>query len=99
MSLWRIVPVTDVDDARWLDHRRWEEVIVRADTAGLALSLASRELAEDDGQVGNESVDLRSGIEDEKLYHAARIDPQDAGLDAAASDGPPAILRAVPAAG
>lgn len=94
MPLWRFVPVTDADDSRWLDHQRWEEVVVRAETIGLALSVANRTLARDDGQVGNESVDLRSGIDDEKLYRAARIRAEDAGLDAADEAGPAAVLIA-----
>ena len=37
MSLWKIEPVAQPDDPRWLSHRMWNEVIVRADSAGLSL--------------------------------------------------------------
>lgn len=94
MPLWRLVPVTDADDPWWLDHQRWDEVIVRADTLGLALSTANRALAVGDGQVGNESVDLRSGVDDQRLYRADRVRAGDIGMDPATEAGPPVVLRA-----
>lgn len=81
MKLWKIEPVADTDDPRWLDHHMWQEVVVRAETSGEALNLA-RVMDEmkmsDVATVGNESQALTSGLGDEKLY---RIKPLNAAED------------------
>jgi hypothetical protein len=80
MALWRIVPVTDKDDARWLDHPIWAEVVVRAPTAAhariMAADMERKELA-GEAPAGNESHSFSSGFEDEKLYLVRRIDPEE----------------------
>lgn len=92
MSLWKIEPVAQPDDPRWLSHRMWNEVIVRADSAGEALRLAvamdKREQADVD-TVGNESQALTSGLSDEKLYAVKPLDPRasDRAFDTDGADG------------
>lgn len=80
MPLWRITPIADPDDSRWLDHQRWEEVVVAAQSAGRALHLAAEmeSRAAPEG-VGNESVPFKSGFEDEKLYRIDRLSESEAG--------------------
>ncbi len=82
MHLWKIEPVAEADDPRWLDHRMWREVVVRAETAGEALNLA-RVMDEmkmrDVATVGNESQALTSGIGDDKLYGIKRLNAAEDG--------------------
>lgn len=68
MPLWRIRPVAEPDDPRWLDHPIWSEVVVRADSAAQARrAAAASESTEAEG-------DGRSGFDDEKLYWVRRVD-------------------------
>ncbi|MEQ8318916.1 MAG: hypothetical protein RH946_01535 [Rhodospirillales bacterium] len=94
MSLWKIIPVATADDPRWLDHRVWREIVVRADTAGDALHLAvtmdKRALTGVD-TVGNESQALTSGLSDEKLYRVAPLDADSCSFD---HNGPDGVLSA-----
>lgn len=90
MPLWKIVPNATADDPRWLDFPRWQEVIVRADTAGEAVLNAANELGRQRRQVGNESPTNATGLEDEKLYTVHRLDVDDTPGDTAG------VLRAVP---
>lgn len=94
MPLWRLKPHADESDSRWLDHPRWEEVIVRAPTAALARRVAaSLERPEEPVPPGNESLPFRSGFEDEKLYHVAPLDSDEApGLSL---EGPDAVIREI----
>jgi hypothetical protein len=75
---WSITPAADPDDPRWLDHERWHEVVVRAETAAMARRVAARHLAPHPPEVGNESEAGRTGFEDEKLYH---VHPVEAGRE------------------
>lgn len=96
MPLWRIVPVTPAEDMRWQGRRIWREVIVRADTAALARVLAGEHVRpENPLGVGNETLDFRSGFDDEKLYWVFQIDEDEAAALGGA-DGPPGVLRAEP---
>jgi hypothetical protein len=74
MPLWEFTPAAAFEDARWLDHRIWERVIVAAPSAGEAIRLAAKleEKTAPEG-VGNESVPFVSGFEDEKLYRLRRL--------------------------
>jgi hypothetical protein len=96
MSLWKIEPVAQPDDPRWLSHRMWNEVIVRAGSAGEALRLAvamdKREQTDVD-TVGNESQALTSGLSDEKLYAVKPLNPQ-ADPRTFEADGPDGVLFA-----
>lgn len=70
--LWRIRPVADPTDPRWLDHPIWSEVIVRAASAAEARRAAA---AADDAEPAAEG---RSGFDDEKLYWVRRVDEAEA---------------------
>lgn len=94
MPLWKIEPVADPDDARWLDHKIWREVIVRAPTAALArLAAARMELDHVTPPAGNEEPSARSAFEDEKLYAVREIEPEGAG-GSVENAGRPKVLRA-----
>jgi hypothetical protein len=96
MALWRLTPNADATDGRWLDHRRWAEVVVRADTAGEARNLAAALEAEDAPPgVGNETPTFEAGLSDDKLYRLQRINPDD-DADAPAADGPSEVVKATP---
>lgn len=79
MPLWRLVPHADPEDARWLDHPIWEEVVVRADSAAQARLLAAG-LEEDPARppAGNECPSGKSGFADEKLYWVREVANADA---------------------
>ena len=79
MPLWEFTPTAGPEDARWLDHRIWERVIVAAPSAGQAIRLAAtlEEKTAPEG-VGNESVPFASGFEDEKLYRLRRLPDEEA---------------------
>jgi hypothetical protein len=100
MPVWMLIPSTHDTDPRWQGRPIFTEVLVRADTAGMARHLAARfELGvdpDDTGRaVGNGSEPLGSALEDEKLYQMLTLD--DAALDDAIRHGPPGVLHAVPA--
>lgn len=94
MPVWKIIPVAPPDDPRWQGRRIWREVLVRAETAAMARVVAGA-WERDPNSIGvaNETLDFRSGFEDEKLYWVVELDPA-----AAAGDitGPPEVLRAEP---
>lgn len=79
MALWKLTPAASPEDDRWQSRPIWNEVIVEASTAAAARELAAswerRELVPQ--HVGNETPSLKSGFEDEKLYWARRMRPQD----------------------
>lgn len=96
MILWKITPVADADDPRWLDQPMWSEVVVRAETAGEALMLAGhmqRAAVDDIRPIGNETLRFASGFSDEKLYHIRRLDRDDD--NAHKADGPAEVVHAV----
>jgi len=65
VATWRIVPIAEKDDPRWLDHAAWREVIVRAPSSGAARLIASRlEFDPARPPVGNENPSFQSGFED-----------------------------------
>jgi hypothetical protein len=73
--IWRFVPVARVDDPTWQGRRIWAELEIVAATAGQAILLASRFDEAEAGRSTATSQDgqqLRSGFEDERLYHLAR---------------------------
>lgn len=97
MILWKIEPVAQRGDPRWLDHPVWEEVVVRAPTAAearvLAAGLERREQPEG-RSLGNESQSFSSGFEDEKLYGVRRIDPVGKEREGDPEEGPPEVVSA-----
>ena len=94
MPLWRLLPVADPDDSRWLDHPVWREVLVRAPSAAFARQAAGaleRDL--EAAPAGNECPSFKSAFEDEKLYQVIRLTPDQA--KAAGGDtGAKQVLRA-----
>lgn len=96
MPIWRIHPVAHPRDSRWQGRRIWEEVIVRADCAALARMIAAK-LDEPavPYRLGNETQCFRSGLQDEKLYWARRLDDADAGRYATAKEND-GVIAAVP---
>ncbi len=95
MALWKFTPVAVADDPQWLDFERWSEVVVRADSLGMALTVAAQGLGDAEHPAGNESPSGSTGIGNGKLYRVDRIDPADMGGIQLDSDGPPEIVRAV----
>ncbi|MEX2615215.1 MAG: hypothetical protein WD767_03875 [Alphaproteobacteria bacterium] len=83
--------MADPTDPRWLDHSRWDEVIVEAESSGTAVATAARDLGPGGRHVGNESSPERSGFEDVKLYRVTRIGNGERIPSASA----PRIVRAV----
>lgn len=91
MTLWKLSPAADPSDSRWLDHRRWKGVVVRAETAGEARRIAAAyEAREAPPGVGNETPTFEAGLSDEKLYRLSRIEA-DGGL---AAEGPSEVIQA-----
>lgn len=45
-SLWQLVPTADPDDARWRGQPVWEDIVVRAETAAEAYSVAAALLSD-----------------------------------------------------
>jgi hypothetical protein len=96
MALWKIEPVARPDDPRWQDYRRWREIVVRADSAALAVVQAARELGTPEPQIGNESPAGRTGLEDVKLYRVRPVSDDDL-VPGVTREGPsPRVLLAVP---
>lgn len=95
MALWKFTPVAVADDPQWLDFERWSEVVVRADSLGMALTVATHGLGDAEHPPGNESPSGSTGIGNEKLYRVDRIDPSDLSGTQVESDGPAEIVRAV----
>ena len=79
MALWKLTPAALPEDDRWQRRPIWNEVIVEAPTAVAARELAaSWERSEVVAQrIGNETPSPRSSFQDEKLYWARRMRPQD----------------------
>lgn len=94
MAIWRLYPVLAPSDPAWLGRPIWEEVIVRADTTGMARLVASNlEYPKHESGVGNESHSFNSGLEDETLYRIKPLPPDEAArFDD--SPGDPAVLSA-----
>ncbi|MFC4353297.1 hypothetical protein ACFOW6_17245 [Fodinicurvata halophila] len=96
MAIWRLYPVVAPSDSAWLGRPIWEEVIVRADTAGMARVVASKlEYPKREGGVGNESHSFNSGLDNERLYWIKKLSAEEAArFDD--SPGNPAVLSATP---
>jgi len=73
MPIWRITPAPRNLESARQDYGRWSEVIVRASSAARARIVAATELADLTHPVANESAASGGGLQDEKLYHVARI--------------------------
>lgn len=79
MAIWRLYPVLVPSDPAWLGRPIWKEVIVRADTAGMARLVASKlEYPKHEGGIGNESHSFNSGLGEETLYRIKRLPPDEA---------------------
>lgn len=105
MPLWKFVPAAHPTDPRWQGRPMFSEVIVRADSAGMARRVAGAyELPVSPEQtmraVGNGSEPLGSALEDEKLYRMKRMGETDAAFVATLEreredGGGEGVLRAV----
>lgn len=96
MALWKLTPVAAADDSRWQNRPIWSEVIVEAPTAAFARQFAADwELGSPLRHVGNESPSPKSGFQDEKLYWARRIRPDQARCLRMDADGGSPVRRAV----
>ena len=96
-ALWRFEPVARPDDPRWLDAKRYDQVLVRAETLGEAIRIAERELGRTQAgasdTVGNETQSDHTGFGDPKRYHARQVSPDEVTFD---ETGPPAVLDTTP---
>ena len=92
MALWQFEPVAEATDPRWLDHPRFERVVVRAETSAQAREVAACviESADRKASVGNETSAGSSALRDEKLYTVKAIAPEM--LSDSDPDGPAAVL-------
>jgi hypothetical protein len=78
MALWKLTPAASPEDDRWQARTIWAEVIVEAPTAAFARQFAVEwELGESTPHIGNESPSPISGFQDEKLYWARRLRPDE----------------------
>jgi hypothetical protein len=76
MPLWRIEPCAVATDSRWMDFPIWSDVVVRAASPAQARLVAGAMdawLHNDQTPVGNETLEFRSGFEDEKLYRVSQL--------------------------
>lgn len=89
MPLWEIEAVVPPGDPRWLDHKPWRSVLVRAPSSTAARLLAAT--LEAKRAVGNESSSGWTCFSDEKLYWVRQV----TGVGAE-EDGPDAVLAASP---
>lgn len=99
MPLWKLEPAADLNDARWLDHRRWAEVVVRAATPGEARhAAASFEALDAPHGVGNETPTFEAGLADEKLYRLTRVEDETGRNENEGDDDDrrPAVVSATP---
>ena len=78
MPLWRIRPVAEPDDPRWLDHAIWSEVVVRADSAAQARRAAAASEDADEPRDGRSGFDADEPIESlgEKLALPPFLEPR-----------------------
>jgi hypothetical protein len=91
LSLWKIEPIARAEDPRWLDHPRFERLVVRAETAAEARQIAAaEEIGEDTDAVGNESLGDAAGFKDEKLYRVMPLADEERGT--LSPEGRPAVL-------
>ena len=74
MPIWKITPVADVSDPRWQDSAIWEEVLVAAESAALARTVAAT-LDTTEMPQSIQPNDTRSRFVDEKLYRVDLLDP------------------------
>lgn len=78
MPLFRLVPATHAHDPRWMGRPLYDEVVVRAPTAGEARRVAATLEAPDDTRamadaVGNGSEPRTGALADEKLYRMEAV--------------------------
>jgi hypothetical protein len=78
--LWRLRPIAEPDDARWLNAPIWKEVVVAAETSGEARFLASQwEAAEvqhnpDSDVAGGTAMAYSSALADPALYDLSEVE-------------------------
>ena len=81
LHVWQFTPVARADDPTWQGRTMWEDFRIVAPTSGVALLLAARydeqskNLSVADSQDGQQ---LRSGLEDPRLYRIDQIGEADA---------------------
>lgn len=93
MTLWRIEPCAVATDSRWMDFPIWADVVVRAPSAAQARLVAAgmeAQRLDDHTPVGNETLEFRSGFEDEKLYQVRQLRH----LSGTPQDGPEEVVSA-----
>ncbi len=93
MPLWKIEPCAVATDSRWMDFPIWADVVVRAASPAQARLVAAgmeKSRLDDGVTVGNETLEFRSGFEDEKLYQVRELRH----LSGTPQDGPEEVVSA-----
>jgi hypothetical protein len=78
--LWRLRPIADPDDPRWLNAPIWNEVVVAAETSGEARFLASQweaAVVQHDPEsdvAGGTAMDYPSALADPTLYELTEVE-------------------------
>jgi hypothetical protein len=79
MPYWRFEPIARPGDPRWQGRRIYRDVVVAADSPGLAILHASAAHRPTPmPKIGNETLCYRSGFEDHRLYRLRRISEAEA---------------------
>jgi hypothetical protein len=79
-KIWRLRPIADPGDARWLSGPIWKEVVVAAETSGEARFLAAQweagEMRHDPeaGVAGGTAMDYPSALADPTLYELSEVE-------------------------
>lgn len=94
MTLWRLTPAARAEDPRWLNRPRFDDVLVRAPSAGEARRLAAEsESPAAAPAVGNETHGGAPALGDPKLYALSPVAAADADANGFSAEGPAEVLR------
>jgi hypothetical protein len=80
LYLWKFAPIARPDDPAWQGRQIWADFRIVAATAGEAIWLASRHDHAERGisvERAQDRQQLRSGLEDPRLYRLDRLQPVD----------------------
>jgi len=78
LRIWKMIPVANPDDSRWLGHKPVPALFVAADSPASARVVASKtDVPPPEGHVGNESGHAHSRFGDEKLYRVMEAGEDD----------------------
>lgn len=95
LHVWKLTPVAQPEDPRWLGRSPRPETFVAAATSGEALLTAAKwDMSDSDGRVGNESGHLHSAFGDEKLYRIDRATGEEVATVSLPIDGPSVLEEA-----